>query len=121
MSRLFVYGTLREEGATPAVLRNFRKRTDGPYPTIEPARGETVEGQVIEVDDWAEKDRYEGHRRGDPGGSLYWRLGVGDGYTQVYVGNPVRAERTWGRSWDVDYDRESIGDALIGADLEVLG
>jgi len=119
MSRLFVYGTLRREGAGEAVLHGFRKRTDAPYPTIEPAEGGSVRGQVIEVGDWETKDRYEGRVRGDPNGSLYWRLQITDD-VQVYVGNPVHAQAVWGQSWDAGYGREEMKWALGAADLEVL-
>lgn len=113
---LFVYGTLREAGAREAVLPGFRKRTDARFPTIEPCEGAAVEGQLIEVDDFAMKDRYEG-RRARPADSLYWRLPMSDG-TQVYIGNPTVAARAWGTAWDVDYDREAVERELADAEPE---
>ncbi|HKK07359.1 MAG TPA: gamma-glutamylcyclotransferase family protein [Gemmatimonadota bacterium] len=116
---LFAYGTLRGDGAEPAVLVGFRKRTDGPYPTIEPSEGDEVEGALVAVDDWAEKDRYEGRNPHSPERSLYWRLTAADG-VQMYVGNPEHAAECWGpqHAWDVGYDRQTVADAL--AETEVF-
>jgi len=111
---LFVYGTLRGDHPA-AALTSFRKRTDAPYPTVEPA-DDVVDGQVVQVDDWAEKDRYEGFRPDDPESSLYWRLTTSDG-VHVYVGNPEAAERYWGDPWDVDYDYEEAHNAVAEAEV----
>lgn len=112
---LFVYGSLMRDGADRAVLRGFRRRRDAAFPTIEPSPGDEVRGQVVAVSNWAEKDRYEGRDPTSPADSLYWRLRMSDG-TYVYVGNPEVAERHWGRSWDVEYDYESVRRALSGAE-----
>ena len=111
---LFVYGTLR--GGHPAAeLTGFRRREDAACPTIEPA-DDTVHGQIVHVDDWAAKDRYEGHRPGEPEGSLYWRLVTSDG-VHVYVGNPEMADYHWGDRWDVDYDYEEVREAAAAAEV----
>jgi hypothetical protein len=111
---LFVYGTLRGDHDA-AALEGFEKRADAAYPTIAPADG-AVDGQIVSVDDWSEKDRYEGCRPDDPENSLYWRLVSSDG-VHIYVGNPEIAERYWGQSWDVDYDYEEAKQAVAEAEV----
>lgn len=111
---LFVYGTLQDD-YPEAVMRGFSKRTDAPYPTIEPTNG-VVRGQVRKVEDWEGKDRYEGYRPDDPENSLYWRLISSNG-VHVYVGNPEVARRHWNSYWHADYDYEQVREAVASTEV----
>lgn len=101
-NELFVYGTLRRDDAEETKLADMRRDDTDPYPTIYPEIGRTVEGQIIEVDDWEALDRYEGRVPSDPEKSLYWRLSTATG-VQVYVGNP-RSPFALDWSHDLTYD-----------------
>lgn len=119
--KLFVYGTLKDEGS-PAVLEGFVKRSDGPFPTIQPEPGYKVEGEVIDVDDIADLDRYEGCEPRYPNRSLYWRLPIVDGSVHVYIGNPEHGRYLWqDQSWGTDYTRDEVAEALKSARLVCLG
>lgn len=91
---LFVYGTLTDSETAESVLDSFEygppatlsglRRVEGAYPTLLP--GGSVTGRLLETDEVAALDRYEGIDRG-----LYVRVSVpretGDSVS-TYVGNP---------------------------------
>ncbi|MFB6163725.1 MAG: gamma-glutamylcyclotransferase [Haloarculaceae archaeon] len=98
---IFVYGTLTDPTQAARVLDEFAyagaatleglHRVDGAYPTLSP--GGRVEGRLLETDDVAALDRYEGVDRG-----LYVRVAVPDtgaggagdpDRVAVYVGDPA--------------------------------
>jgi len=102
---VFVYGTLTNPERARAVLDDVTyrgsavldglHRVDGEYPTLAP--GGSVEGRILQTEDVAALDRYEGVPRG-----LYVRISVpfatagseplstsADGETvETYVGDP---------------------------------
>ncbi|MFC7071669.1 gamma-glutamylcyclotransferase [Halovenus rubra] len=90
----FVYGTLTDRETAATVLDSFEyresatlsglERVDGEYPTLAP--GESVTGRILETDEVAALDRYEGVDR-----DLYVRLSVPletGGFVETYVGDP---------------------------------
>ena len=107
---VFVYGTLTDPDVAGSVLDSFAYRgratlaglgrVDGTYPTLSPG-GETP-GRLLETDEVALLDRYEGIANG-----LYVRVsvpvrGVGNSNAgaeraETYVGDPDRlgAPATW--------------------------
>jgi len=109
--QVFVYGTLTDaaqagrvvddaEFRNDAVLEGLH-RVDGAYPTLAP--GGSVEGRILETDDVAALDAYEGVDRGvyvrvpvpvasdapygDEAGT-YMRTHAGGRTVEVYVGDP---------------------------------
>lgn len=99
---VFVYGTLTDDEQVAALLDSYRfvgsatcvglRRIDGRYPTLVP--GESVAGRLLETDESARLDRYEGVDRG-----LYQRVSislapslaatVSRPTASVYLGDPV--------------------------------
>ena len=104
----FVYGTLTDPGTAASVLDSFSyrgsarlvglHRVDGTYPTLAP--GGEVDGRILETDEVATLDHYEGVESG-----LYVRVSVprapgceeADGTVATYVGDPreLDAPATW--------------------------
>ena len=96
--QFFVYGTLTDRDTAAAVLDSFQyrgpaaldglHRVDGRYPTLVPD-GE-VSGRLLETDQTAALDRYEG-----VDGGLYVRISIpraceGEETVRTYVGNPAK-------------------------------
>lgn len=92
----FVYGTLTDSETAASLLDSFEfqesatleglHRVDGEYPTLLP--GGSVTGRILETEEVATLDRYEGADRG-----LYVRVSIPreDGETvETYIGNPSR-------------------------------
>lgn len=92
----FVYGTLTDSEIAESVLDSFEyreratlsglRRVDGEYPTLLP--GESVTGRILETDEVAALDRYEG-----VDSDLYVRVSIPretGGTVETYVGDPGR-------------------------------
>jgi gamma-glutamylcyclotransferase (GGCT)/AIG2-like uncharacterized protein YtfP len=87
---VFVYGTLRKGGlrhpivercaclTAEATLQDFAMYNLGPFPAITGEAGESVKGEVYEVDEelLALLDRIEGYHEKNPNDSLYRRKRV---------------------------------------------
>ena len=98
--QFFAYGTLTDRDTAAAVLDSFQyrgpavldglHRVDGRYPTL--VSDGKVSGRLLETDQTAALDRYEGVDSG-----LYVRISIpraceGEGTVRTYVGNPVRLD-----------------------------
>ncbi len=92
----FVYGTLTDSTVATTVLDSFEYRgaatlsglyrVEGTYPTLLPGR--SVDGRILQTDDVASLDRYEGVDSG-----LYVRVAIPreDGRSvETYIGNPAK-------------------------------
>ncbi|WP_227353000.1 gamma-glutamylcyclotransferase family protein [Haladaptatus salinisoli] len=103
--RVFVYGTLTDPNRVASVVETFEfvgdavlsglHRVDGRYPTLAPG-GET-DGRLLETDDVAALDAYEGVEYG-----LYVRVAVPTaegGEAEVYVGDANRLGVAESVSW----------------------